>query len=469
MKTRLGNKVYPLSAAQRLQVFQTEYCPKKELLNIGASLTIEIEIDKDLLREAIAEAYARCESMRLRFVKDKDGTVYQYVIKKEEREVPYFDFTGWQEDDAKKEMEDWTSTPFERYDTSLNKVVMIKTPDGFEGIYLCVDHLIMDAQSIILFFRDIIEIYCFKKYPEHEGVAYPKEMESYLKQLKIDLDYSAGSKANLRDREFFTKQIMESEPIFNHFTGKEFLEKQREENKNPKQRAAFYLVEDATSNIINFNLEPEPSFELMRFCEANGVSMQGLVMMGLRTYYQKQNENDDVSILSMVARRATKLEKRCGGSRVHAFPCRTKVSLEETFMDGIMKIRDTQNQMFRHANFSTAEYFGIRSKIYNLKQGQTYEPMGFTYQPMTLDRAGLTKMGDIRYKSARYTNRCCAQALYLTLSHRAIDSGLEFSFEHRPGIVNYEQLEHLYYYVCKILFEAIKDPNKTVGEIIAAV
>lgn len=41
--------------------------------------------------------------------------------------------------------------------------------------------MVVDAQALIAFLKDIIEIYCNKKY---EGIPYPKEMCSYVEQLK---------------------------------------------------------------------------------------------------------------------------------------------------------------------------------------------------------------------------------------------------------------------------------------------
>ena len=72
MKTRKGYKVYPLTAAQKMHFYYQQYCPKKQVLNIGSYLAIQVELDFGLLKESVYEAYARCDSMRLRFAKDKD-------------------------------------------------------------------------------------------------------------------------------------------------------------------------------------------------------------------------------------------------------------------------------------------------------------------------------------------------------------------------------------------------------------
>ena len=72
MKTRKGYPVYPLTAAQKFHFFYQQYCPKKQVLNIGTSLTIGTELDWNVLKQSIYKAYDRCESMRIRFVKDKE-------------------------------------------------------------------------------------------------------------------------------------------------------------------------------------------------------------------------------------------------------------------------------------------------------------------------------------------------------------------------------------------------------------
>lgn len=464
MKTRKGCKVYPLTAAQKLHYYCMKYCPKKQVLNIGSALTIQVDLDWDTLKQSIQEAVDRCESMRIRFAEDKEGNVYQYMVKEETAEIRHFDFTGWKPEHADDKLTEWTSTPFEPYDTPMHEIVMIKMPDGFQGIYIKVNHLIMDAQSLIAFFKDIIELYCSKIYEE---IDYPKEMASYIKQLEKDLSYEEGSKASVRDREFFENLIASSEPIFTDIYGTEKLEKERKKLKNPKLRAATNVSDNVDANIRDFFLEEEPSRQLAEFCEKNQISMTCLLLMGLRTYLQKENDQEDVSVTTTIARRATLLEKRCGGSRIHCFPFRTIVSRDDTFLEGIYKIRDMQNQYFRHANYSPSEYYAFRKQYYHLKDGQTYEPISLTYQPLTMkyDGPGLDKLGDIQYNVKRYSNGAAAHTLYLTVSHTP-DGRMDFCFEHQTGVVTPEKLESIYYYLCRIIFRGVEDCSCTVGEII---
>ena len=466
-----NKKLYPLTAAQRLHFYTLKYCPKKQVLNIGTSLTIKEDINFDILKEAIYEAYSRCEAMRLRFVTDLDGNVMQYVADKEERDIELYDFSGYTMKEAELKMREWTETPFERENSPLNKVVMIITPDNYKGIYLLVDHMTMDAQSLIVFLRDIIEIYCYKRY---EGIEYPKEMYSYIKQIEKDLEYESGSKAQYKDREYFKKLIEESEPIYNDIDGIERLLEERHRRGNDNIRNVTNVSNNVDANITVFSLEEYPSHLLLKFCEENKIPMVCLLMMALRTYLQKFNNQDDVSIMSTVARRATLSEKKSGGTRIHCFPCRTIVSKRETFMDGIKKIRYAQNSLFRHANFNPVEYLNYRTNFYNNEPGQTYEPLSLTYQPLTMKETNkknrhAVSFDNIDYKTNWYSNGVCAHALYLTVMHRSNDNGLDFNFEYQTGRVTPEKLQYMYYYICRILFEGINNPYKTIEEIIESV
>ena len=422
-----------------------------------------MELDIDVLKESIYKAYDRCESMRIRFAKDKEGNWYQYIVDKEEREIEYVDFTGKTMEEANAIMTEWTRVPFKQIDSPMNRIVMIKTPDGFMGTYNLVDHMTMDAQSLIYFLTDVIELYCNAKF---EGVPYPKDMASYVEQLQKDLAYEAGCKAKDRDAEFFQKIIEESEPIYNGINGPQKLQMERERCNNPELRAAVNASQNMDSALDIFHLEAEPTERLMKFCEEQHISLTVLLLMGLRTYFQKMNGNDDFSINTAIARRATLKEKKSGGTRIHSFPFRTIISKDRTFMEGLCEIRDKQNEYFRHANYNPTDYFAYRAKTYPVGPGQTYEPMSLTYQPLSMKKEGLAKADGIQYKTKWYPNGATTQAMYLTVMHRPDDNGLDFSFEHQVASVSREELEYMYYYVCKIMFKGIENPDLTIGDII---
>lgn len=455
-------KCYPLTAAQRLHHYTVKYCPRQQVLNIGTGLYVKEDTDFRILKKAIYKAYERFESMRLRFIEDEDGTVYQYVVPFEEREIGFCDFSNWREEAAHDEMRKWTAEPFPRYNSPMNKVVMIKLPGGYNGIYLKVDHMTMDSSSIIGFDRDVLELYCAEKY----GTPYPKPMQSYIKCIEKDLAYEADSPAKLKDNEFFAKEIAGSEPMYTDFTGMGRLLTQRRETGNPDLRSAIITSDSLDASISVYHLEKDPSDRLMQFCLDNNVPMASLLLMGLRTVLSKfNNDEKDVSVKSNVARRGTLLEKRSGGTRIHFFPLRTIIEPETTFLDAIRIIQTEQNKLFHHANKDPIALTMERSRHWKLRPGASYESISLTYQPLTLQQKE-ADIPDVQYKSFWYTNGVAAQPLYLTVMHRVDDNGLDFNFEYKKAIVTESEMEYLYYYLCRVLFRGIENHNRTVGEIL---
>lgn len=65
----------------------------------------------------------------------KEEKWYQYVVEKEEREIEYVDFTGKTMEEAEAEMTAWTRVPFQQEDAPMNKIKIIKLPDGYQGYF----------------------------------------------------------------------------------------------------------------------------------------------------------------------------------------------------------------------------------------------------------------------------------------------------------------------------------------------
>lgn len=455
-------QAYPLAAAQRLHFYTIKFA-KPQVLNIGTGLYIKQDVDFDVLKQSIHQAINDMDTMRLRFIQDEDGTLYQYVVPFDEREIGFFDFSHWKEEDANEEMTRWTHKPFERFNSAMNVVVMIKFPGGYNGMYLKVDHMTMDSSSLIEFNKRVLEIYCAKVY----NTPYPKPLQSYIKALVHDLEYEKkDNPAHIADEEYWKGVIETDEPIYTDFTGPGRLLTQRRESNNPNLRSAVITSTTLDAAISVYHLEEEPSARLLKFCEENRVPVGCLLLMGLRTVLSKfNNDEKDISVKTNVARRGTILEKHSGGTRIHFFPLRTIIEPETSFLDGIRIIQTEQNKIFRHANYDPIEFTMKRGQYRKFTPGASYESISLTYQPLTLNSKN-ADLPDVDYKTYWYSNGVAAQPLYLTIMHRPEDNGLNFNFEYKRDVVSEHEMEFFYYYFCRVLFRGIEDPNRTVGEIL---
>lgn len=460
--------LYPLTAAQRIHQFSLMYCPKKQLLNIGTSFIISDDIDFEVLKKAIYDVYNRLEALRIRFTTNENNEEVQYIAEKEERDIEFFDFSHWKEEDANNEMDKWTEVPFERHNSPMNRIVMISMPDGFKGLYLNVDHMTMDSSSIISLMTDIIEIYCHYKH----NTPYPKPLASYTEQLKLDLEYEKGtSKAFEKDTKFWEDALKSSEPIFNYLTEAQKIETLKTRESNPNARAIRIHSNSVDARHSVFHLDKKASTEMMDFCKSVNIPMVCLLMLGLRSYTSKINNfQTDVSINSTVARRATLKEKKSGGTRIHFFPCRTIIDDDSSFVSAMSQIQEVQNNMFRHANYNSTDYLMKRMEYYKSQPGESYESISLTYQPMTLNTVDShPEIADIKYKSRWHRNGVAAQPIYLTVMHQPADGGIDFYFEHQPDKATFDDLEKMYYYMCRIMFMGIQNPEMSIGEIIRTV
>lgn len=457
-------QAYPLTAAQRIHFYTVSACQRHELLNIGTGFYLEYsDVDFDTLRECIYDGYDKFECMRLRFSVQEDGSLMQYLIPKEDREIKFVDFSEWKEEDAHAEMERWTCIPFQWDNGPMNEIVMIRLPGGYVGLYMKVHHMTLDSSGITQFYSYVLQLYCSKKF---EGTEAPKPPMSYLKQLLLDLKYEDNSPQLQKDTEYWHKWLEAPEPLYTPFSERNRLLELREQMGKKKLRAAF-PTGNIEAAIKVYDLEKESTDEIMKFCTENRVPVASLLLLGLRTVFSHfSNNRTDISVKNAVARRGTLLEQRSGGTRIHFWPLRTDIKPKTSFLDALRIVQAKENELLRHANYDPILYMGEVSAHYNAPQGASYECTTLTYQPLSIANMKNVSLPEINYKSKWYSNGVAMQHVYVTVMHRPTDNGMSVHFEYQKNEVSVDELEKLYYYLCRAIFRGIEDPTRTIGEIL---
>ena len=456
-------QAYPLTAAQRIHYYTVSTSQRDELLNIATGFYLEYgETDFDTLRECILEGYRKYESMRLRFARDEEGNLFQYLVPTEDRFIPLVDFSFWKEEDAHEEMRRWSREPLPMNGSPMNDIRMIRLPDHYEGIYMKVHHMTMDSSAIIGFYSYVLQLYCSRKF---EGVEPPKDPKSYLDQLKLDLKYEDNSPARQKDEAFWMKQLEAPEPLYTPFSSRNRLEELRRETGNPMLRSCDAHGKDVEAAILVYDLEDEPSRQLMAFSQEHHIPIAVILLTALRTVFSKFSGGEtDISVKNAVARRGTLLESQSGGTRIHFWPLRADIPMDTTFLDALKIMQAKENALLRHANYDPILYMRAVNQHYHSKG--SYECLTLTYQPLSAASLKEKNIPDIRYKSMWYSNGAALQHVYVTVMHRPNDNGFSFHMEYQKNEVSEDEVEKLYFYLCRTLFYGMEDPNRTVGEII---
>lgn len=459
-------EAYPVIPAQHLMYYLSEHhSTDAPVLNIVTGYYWQGEFDTEVMREAIYEAMDRCECIRLRFAKTGliMKKVVQYLADKHEIEVIEEDLSHMTWDDAHEFLKQRSHSLIDMFHKPVNEVRIIHLENNYNGIYMKLHHLAFDGYSSKVFLGDIVAIYLHKKY----GTAYPKPMRSYLEMVKKELEYKKSDQ-HKKDVAFWKSTIKDTtEPIYTDYVRPSRLIEQRIEAKKPDLRKAKVLDGDnPDSRTLKFSLDAETSARLMKMCEENSLSVPCVLMMGMRSALSSfNNDEKDISYKLMINRRATLLDKKAGGVRMHFYSMRNIVEPEMTFKEAVRVIEKAQNEIFQHSNISPMEAVIHRHLAMKCSMRYTYECITFSYHPYF----PMPYYGEEMKKTSRgfwYNNDASVQPLYLTVMHRSYDNGLDFNFEYRicnnPG----EELLHFYDKIHDTLMLGLENPDITVGEIL---
>lgn len=457
--------LYPLNVGQMLQYLPIRETGTQRCCNISVFSGLQTEIDFGLLKKCIQDEYRRYECLRLRFTApDEEGNVRQYIADGDNRDIPYLDLSDRSMKEADAFLQEKTFEEFNAPDIPMVEVTMVRMPEGYNGMYIHIDHRLVDSSGLIVMVNDIMELYCHYRF----GSEYPKPLASFEEVLKTDLKKAQNEKRRARDEKFWKEYLTENgEPIYSDIRGPRILQESRKNHGDKSLRAADVETRDRSVGVADFYLEPEATQALLDFCATQGVSMTNLLLLAMRTYLSKTNGGqDDITLRNFVSRRSTHAEWTCGGSRVLSFPCRTIIPPDTEFLDALYELQNVQNRIYLHCNYDPVEVDRLLRDLYGAPNHTEYISMSLTYQPMPV-RIQNEHLAGTRTRSVWYPNGAATKQIYLTVTHGPNDGGMIFDYHYQKAVLTYDDIQKLYYYMMKMMFRGIDEPDITIGELIS--
>ncbi len=453
---------YPLTAAQKLHYNWIRNYKTQQVSGVSVVASLKAELDFGLLKKCIQLEFERYGCMRIRFTKpDENGEIKQYIVKKDSRDIPLKDLSGMSLSEADHLMQQWAYETFDGDDIPLCDVTMVKLAEGYNGFFIHMDHRLIDSCGLVVMINDLMQLYTHYRF----GSAYPDDLADFEEVLKKDLSRANGEKRFAKDKKFWDDQLDAlGEPLYSDIQGPSVLEEARKLHGNDKLRAADIELKNLFVEVKDYILEPEPTRNLIDFCMNHQLSMTNLLLLGIRTYLSKVNNGqEDITIENFISRRSTHDEWTSGGSRTIMFPCRTVISAETEFLAAAYEIQNTQNRIYMHSNYDPALIKEEMRRRYKTPENTVYESCYLTYQPMPvkLDNPHLV---NVAQHSKWFANGAATKKMYLTVSHTA-NGGMNFSYHYQTAHLNEHDMELLYYYMMRILFKGIAEPDMSIGEI----
>lgn len=456
-------QAYPITSSQQMMYLMSlKYGSGYPVNNIGCGVYWQGEVNKGEMKAAIYEAVRRCDTMRLRFIMGKRIKLHQYVTEYSDLSVQEWNLSNYTIEEAQEQLLAFSRQSIPMFNCEVHKIFLVQFKDGYQGLFMRLHHLAMDAYSLKVFINDIIAIYKHRT----QGTPYPKPMRAYVPALEKELAYETSEQHEIDRQYWYDSLAKESEPIFTDFMLDNRLKKQQE--KYPDRRFADIHSGLPDADSIRFSMSKEQSDKITAMCEQRDLSVFSVISMAVRTALSCFNDDQpDVSFKMIINRRGTLEEKKSGGLRINFLPMRSIVSPEETFCEATRKISDIQSEMYQHARLSFLETLKERHKSMSedAKFDSTYDSFGLSYQPY-VPPVCIDEQMKNSLKIIWYNNGATMIPLYLTVSHRANDAGLEFNFEYRREQQAEYDLQVFYSKMEKIFELATENPDVTVGEIL---
>lgn len=457
---------YSLTAAQKMHHGWIQKYKTQQVSGVSVVASLKSELDFGLLKKCIQLEFQRYGCMRVRFTKpDEKGEVKQYLVKEDTRDIPIRDLSGMTLAQADEKMQQWAYQTFDGDDIPLCDVSMVKLPEGYNGFFIHMDHRLIDSCGLVVMINDLMQLYTHYRFKAD----YPRNLADYEKMLKKDIKRAENEKRFLKDKKFWDDQLDAlGEPLYSDIQGPSVLEEARERHGDKNLRAADIELEHLFVEVKDYILEPTPTQNLLDFCMNHQLSMTNLLLLGIRTYLSKVNgEQEDITIQNFISRRSTHDEWTSGGSRTIMFPCRTVISADTEFLEAAYEIQNVQNRIYMHSNYDPARIEEEMRRRYHIPENTSYESCYLTYQPMPV-KFDNPHLDQIPQHSKWFANGAATKKLYLTVSHTEY-GGMNFSFHYQTAHLKEQDMELFYYYLMRILFKGIAEPDMSIGEIMEQV
>ncbi|MBE5758793.1 MAG: hypothetical protein E7332_02020 [Clostridiales bacterium] len=451
-------KYYPLTSGQRINFFSWKYSPIKSIVDICTMVHYDAELNEEILKQAIYLAILRNPSSKVRLhLVDKEYK--QYFSDAAPEQIEILDYTDKTEDDLRADADAWSKIPFpnKSLDVQLYRVKLIRKAEGKFSIYFCVSHMLFDAFSLMAMVKDMMECYLALR----DSKPLPPLKENLMKVYEEDWTYPT-SKKHEKDRAFWGNVYKEGgEPKYTSLNGYEAKENFLGKKISPRAGKTLYLFRVAAKH-YNARLAKEIADAVNAYAESIQVSPQVIYLLAIRSMLSKVNKDEnDVTFMNTVARRATLAQKTGFGTRVLAVLFRAKLdNANMSFREACLEMQRLQFAYYQHSNIDTSEVLDMQTEFYKAPATTGYTTVSVTYQPY------IAFAGDeIPTRLETFSTGANTMPCYLTIM--AVDNSgeLNFNYDYMTMFFTEETMKKTHEHVTKFLKAAMEDPERTLLEL----
>ena len=448
MKT--DKKIYPLSPSQDVPYLQCKYTLFKRVINILTSVTLDEDIDFDLMTKAYNLLIERHDSLRIKFFKKKKELMQYFDDAKPVNNIPYIQFKT-----AKEQEKFIAKTRKKGIKFLKGKVIepyFIKTFDGKNMIFFKVCHLVLDIYGINVIFKDLLAIYNSLK----AGAPLPEPPTSFEEVVKKDLNRKFNKEIANKNRKFFTDLLNTNpEPYYAGLHGPNNKIWQKKLAKGNRGMQMFFIQND-TKDYCH-KIDASLVKKVIEYCNANEYSPATFLLYTCNlTAAMINDKTTNLLPLALYNCRGSALEKNCAGSKVQSVACYTKIDYKKPFNENFNVFSAQQFNLHRHLGFPDREFEMLLHKTYRSSWLETYYSLTFSFIPFDMPKG-------IKFKI--YSNEKCALPAYLAQLYDVNTGEIDMFYDVQTKIISENDVEIFHKKYLSIIDQVIDNPQIKVGDI----
>ena len=442
---------YNLSLSQDVAYMQCKYSLYKRVINILSSITIDEEVDFELMDQAFKLLVERNDCLRIRFFKRK-GNLMQYFsdFGKTVKKVPVLSFETKEQQDAfvdkvrKKTIDYMHGVVIEPY--------FINTYDNRHMVLFKVCHLVIDLYGINVMYMDLISVYNALK----NGEPLPPAPESFEEIIKKDIEKS--SKGDLADKhlEYFTNLLTDNpEPFYAGIHGPNNPIWQKQLKKHHRSMPIF-LVRNSTQT-YRHKIDKDLVEKVLSYCQNNQCSPANLFFYASSVALAKLNGNyKNIIPIGLYNCRNSAQEKYCAGPRVQSAACYTKINYDLSFEDNLKAFSVAQIGLYRHVKFKDRDFEALMHNIYRTSPLLIYYSIAYSLIPIDMPEGVEFNL---------YTNGNSALPAYVIQVLNAKSKDVDMAYDVQTRITSEEDVKNFHTYYLNVLKQVLDDPDIKVADI----
>jgi amino acid adenylation domain-containing protein len=434
---------FPVSFAQGRLWLLSKLIPDPSVYNIPAAVRLQGRLDVEGLRASFDAVLARHEVLRASF-QEEDGSPVQVIPPAVAFDIPLVDYSKFPHEDALRRalslLQESAATGFDLSKGPLLRASIVKLADQDHVLILTIHHIIYDAWSRGILWRDLSEHYrswCTGKAPD-------------LPDLEIQYtDFSVWQ------REYLSGEVLEEQLQFwkRHLAGAPASLELHTDRPRPALQ---------TFNGTSYgDVVPKPVLDgLKELSRREGATLFMTLLAAFNVLLARYSRQEDIVVGSPIAGRNRAEVENLIGFFVNTLPLRTDLSGNPTFRQLLSRVRDAALGAYAHQELPFEKLVEELKLSREISHHPVFQVM-FTLQNVSQQKPDFPGLSIEPFHAGKRTT--AKFDLLLTASEGP--NGLALAFEYNTDLFESQTIERMARAFRVLLAAAAENANRPIYEL----